>query len=695
MNEKEKSGKMHLCMRYVLLTILGVFASMVMAQDGFYSKLENDTLIVGNKLIERKFLWNNGNLITFSVTDKMNGNCWINTDRKPDLFVSENNAARGATWSVSRIAENSIHTAYLACEVSFSLEGLDIKRIYRVYENSPVIVCDTYLKGTTNNIWQKENQNKGDLKNIESTKDFAQKELNPILDRISLTGKHWRIRTVQFFDVTDRNNNLVAEYNTLSYRKNNYKGNLFVARNEEKGQGLFFLKEAPCSDVQLAYPGSDFISEFGSFSVIGLGVSPDELRKDEWTKTYSSVLGVYDGSDLDQLRALRLYQKNLRKLLADRDEMVMMNTWGDRSQDSKVNEAFCLNEVEKAGKLGISHFQIDDGWQTGKSPNSAVADGSFKNIWNNPDYWKPDKIKYPRGLHPIVKKGKELGVEICLWFNPSIQDNYADWQKDAQAIIDLHTEYGIRTFKIDGLAIPTKESEINLRKLFDKVLEETKDQVIFNLDATAGRRAGYHYFNEYGNIFLENRYTDWQNYYPYWTLRNLWQLSRYVPAEKIQIEFLNKWRNADKYGDDIFSPQKHNFEYLFATTMAGQPLAWFEGSGLPSQASDIINYITPYRKIQHDFHSGVILPIGDEPSGRSWTGFQSISENKGYLLIFRENNLLDMASIDTWLPEGAKIKFYHVMGSGSDFDCVAGKNGAVDVKLSDVNSFALYRYEIL
>ena len=52
-----------------------------------------------------------------------------------------------------------------------------------------------------------------------------------------------------------------------------------------------------------------------------------------------------------------------------------------------------------------------------------------------------------------------------------------------------------------------------------------------------------------------NRYTDWGNYYPYRTLRNLWMLSRYVPAEKMQIEFLNKWRNADKYdAADLLPP---------------------------------------------------------------------------------------------------------------------------------------------
>lgn len=45
------------------------------------------------------------------------------------------------------------------------------------------------------------------------------------------------------------------------------------------------------------------------------------------------------------------------------------------------------------------------------------------------------------------------------------------------------------------------------------------------MDLTNGRRVGYHWFTEYGNIFMENRYTDWGNYYPYKTLRNIWQLS--------------------------------------------------------------------------------------------------------------------------------------------------------------------------
>lgn len=121
----------------------------------------------------------------------------------------------------------------------------------------------------------------------------------------------------------------------------------------------------------------------------------------------------------------------------------------------------------------------------------------------NADYWTPNPTKFPHGLKRIVEKGKKLGIRIGLWFNPSIQNDFADWQKDAQVIIGLYKEYGICCFKIDGLQIPTKTAEQNLRRLFDAVLAQTNHEVIFNLDATAGRRGGYHYMNEYGNIFLE------------------------------------------------------------------------------------------------------------------------------------------------------------------------------------------------
>jgi hypothetical protein len=368
--------------------------------------------------------------------------------------------------------------------------------------------------------------------------------------------------------------------------------------------------------------------------------------------------------------------------------MVMMNTWGDRSQDSKINEKFCMDEIERAAKLGITHFQIDDGWQSGKSPNSKIAKGSFKNIWDNPDYWTPDPAKYPNGLKAVVDFGKSHGVEVCLWFNPSVQDDFADWAKDAEAIIKLYRETGIRTFKIDGLQIPSKKAETNLRRFFDNVLDETGNAVVFNLDVTAGRRGGYNMFQEYGNIFLENRYTDWGNYYPYQTLRNLWSLSRYTPPERIQTEFLNKWRNTDKYNGDRFAPSSYSFETLFAITMPGQPLAWMEATGLPDDAMEISAAVEAYKKIQHDFHSGIILPVGDEPDGTSWTGFESISDNHGYFLFFREDSDEDESSVKVDVK--GRLRLEKILGGGK----ASVKNGLAKVSIPEKNGFVMFRYTV-
>ena len=680
----------------LIIIVSQLFFLLTFSQGTSYSQLKNDTLTIGNQLIERTFLWNNGNLITNNLKDKSSNQCWLNKSHNPDFYISKNiKKTENAAFNSQIINENAIHPGYLEVTVSFTLGSMDVKRIFRIYDNSPAIACDTYLKGFAEGISSEKSVNPADMKNIEFAEDMKTKQASEILDQVNFEGKHWQIKAVEFLDVTDWNNNLVFERNFISYRKNSYRGNLFFARNEENNKGIFFLKEAPCSSVQLSYNGSDFTAEEGHFAITGLGFNVADLGKDTWTRAYSYVLGVYSGSELSQLEALRSYQKNIRKILPARDEMVMMNTWGDRSQDSKINEKFTLLEVERAAELGITHFQIDDGWQIGKSPNSAVAKGSFKNIWDNQNYWRTDPVKYPNGLHPIVKRAKELGVEVCLWFNPSVQNDYADWEKDAHALTDLYNEYGIRTFKIDGLNIPNKKSESNLRNLFDKVLENTNNSAVFNLDATAGRRGGYHMFNEYGNVFLENRYTDWQNYYPYWTLRNLWQLSKYVPAEKLQIEFLNKWRNADKYGNNIFAPKNYSFEYLFAITMAAQPLAWFEGTGLPEEALGIKKMISEYKKVQHDFHQGTILPIGDEPSGKSWTGFQSIKDNKGYFLFFRENNSDKKGLVKTWLKEGLKVKCTPVLGFGKAMTRTIGRNGIIEVELKKINDFVMYKYRIL
>lgn len=687
--------------KFLIIIMLAVSSSLYAGES--YAYLQGDSLfVVGNSLIERTFVWNGGNLQTLRLVDKTCGHTFETASLKADFVFTQkpDKAGSRATLNVTRVPSSSLHGEYLKATVEYTLDGVDIRREFRIYDNVPAIACDNFLRLHAQDVVLQvaggaSETSSADRKNIEAAADMkVEQSAAPALDRLSLAGVHWHARAVEFTDVTDWNNNLVWTRDIIAYRKLGYRGNILFVRDGVSGSGFYFLKEAPCSAVQLNYNRSDFTADFGTFTVTGAGICADDLKPQAWTRAYGSTVGVYGPSELQALTSLRLYQKEIRKPQDGRDNMVMMNTWGDRSQDTKVNEAFCLAELEKAARLGITHFQIDDGWQEGKSPNSAVAKGSFKNIWANPDYWKPSFAKYPNGLTPIVEKAAQLGLQVGLWYNPSVQNDFEDWRKDADAILSLYRQYGVRVFKIDGLTIPTKKAEENLRRLFDTVLRESQDSVLFNLDATASRRGGYNMFNEYGNIFLENRYTDWQNYYPYQTLRNLWQLSRYIPAERLQIEFLNKWRNTEKYAGDPFGPANYSFEYLFATTMAAEPLAWMEASNLPEEAYSIASAVRRYTEIASDLHSGVILPVGEEPSGRSWTGFQSIlSEREGYLIVYREDNTFPSCNLATWLPAGRRVQLIKVLGEGAaKVSAKVDADGSLKLNLPEKNSYALYKY---
>ena len=84
----------------------------------------------------------------------------------------------------------------------------------------------------------------------------------------------------------------------------------------------------------------------------------DELSTKDWTSMYSVAMGISGHSELEKLATLRAYQHKIRKITPERDEMVMMNTWGDRNQDASINEAFVKKEIDACAKLNITHLQI-------------------------------------------------------------------------------------------------------------------------------------------------------------------------------------------------------------------------------------------------------------------------------------------------------------------------------------------------
>jgi alpha-galactosidase len=251
-----------------------------------------------------------------------------------------------------------------------------------------------------------------------------------------------------------------------------------------------------------------------------------------------------------------------------------------------------------------------------------------------------------------------------LWFAPDSSNDFANWEKDAAVLINYYQRLGVRHVKVDGVKAHTKASEINLQKFFSRVRSETKGELSIDLDVTAEVRPGYFGAMQVGPLFLENRYSDWHSWFPHATLRNLWQLAWYVQSQRLRIEFLNPQRNQVKYGDDPLAPMRYPFDYPFATTLVANPLAWFEVSNLPQEtAKPIADLAQVWRKHREELHTGIVLPIGDCPSGASWAGFCSRHDNSAQILIFRERTVKATTQLTLPLPAG-EWKVERLAGNG-------------------------------
>lgn len=657
---------------------------------GCKAELNNNQLVLSNNLIQRTFEWNNGNLKTITLNDIKNNHVWDFVGADIDFSIPGLEMAQNGTIKFEKIQANNILHEHIKAVVTSDFGEIQVKRVFKIYPDCPALACDIYLKGGYNTNWTDYDKNG--------------RVSTPVIERLTPDGIHWLTKSLSFYDRTDDNNNLVHENKQMVFvRQSRMPGNLIFVEPEFGNTSLFILKESPNHVAQLGYPGCDFVSfqtkkHNLELQVVGLNINTNELNKSEWIRCSGFVTGVSQKNELSQLSALKSYQEKIRVKIPERDEMIMMNTWGDRGQDANISEQFCIQEIKTAKKLGITYFQIDDGWQTGRTGNSADKGGSLDEIWNKQDYWKVDAKRFPNGLTPVAKEAKKRKIELGLWFNPSHDNSYGNWKKDAEVLINFYKEFGIKTFKIDGVIIADKLDETNFRSFLDTILLVSNNEIVINLDVTGlAARPGFHSFNEYGNVFLENRYTDWVNYYPHWSLRNLWMLSKYVPAQNLQLEFLNKWRNQSLYKtDDVLSPANIPFDYQFALTMMAQPLAWFEGSKLPNEAFAISKTIEKYGKVMAEIHSGKILPIGNEPSGQSWTGFQSIiSETEGYILVLREFNTNNTNELHTWFPENSHVEFIHILGYGSNFTGTVSEQNNIKFSLPKSWNYALYKYKVV
>lgn len=506
-----------------------------------------------------------------------------------------------------------------------------------------------------------------------------------------------RFTAVHLQDHTDRHgkkDNLVRTVrHSLDAKPFTAAANLAYLESDAGGEGRVLVKLAPLPHARASKIGHDFSWDGKTLTWHGPGVNPVSGQG------YPCAIVTYSGGRAGRIAALQDYYRCLRSYDPGRDGLMLSNTWGDRSRDAKIAEAFLVREVEAGKALGVDVMEVDDGWQKGTTQNSATVTRSKAGVWSgfwrtDPEFWTPHPKRLPNGLAPVAATAKKAGLHLGLWYAPDSENDFANWERDARRILSLHREHGVDYFKLDSITMTSPQAEWSVRRMLDRVIQESGGKIVIDLDVTAGVRPGYLGAVAAGTVFVENRYTDWGNYWPHQTLRNFWSLAEHVDPVRLRMEFLNNTRKTEKYkGKGKLAPVAYPPAYLFASVMFGSPLAWFEVSELPEDyAREVGALVKVWRKHRQAIQSGHIIPIGDEPDGQQWTGFASIARDRrsGYLLALRETNDREEWSVQVPLIGDANASVERLAGEGE----VSLEKGRLSVRTPRPRSFVFIRLEV-
>ena len=498
------------------------------------------------------------------------------------------------------------------------------------------------------------------------------------------------LRSIEFFGRTDYTDHLYEEHDESELMN----GNILVAKGDD--YGVAFLQEAPPSTERRDFETHDFrIVHDGDCTEIyscGWGVSPDEIALKRAGRHFCGdrhVLFAFD--DAEQLpRMIKDYMRVRYPLKLERSGLAVVNPWGSGRFGERIGEQFLLDEIAATAKLKADYYQIDDSWQAGKT----LANLSIQNMHITPEYWKISDKLFGGSFTPLKDAAAKAGVKLGLWLAPSSNAEYGDYAETVSLIEEMYRDYDIDLFKIDAVMTRTKLAEENLERILKTALERTNDNIYFNLDTTNGQRPGYFMFLNYGNIFLENRYVchKWGlGYHPGKTLRSLWQLSKFLCPQYLQIEIPDPAEINEEFYANRLHPADYPVEYWAAIALFANPLLWFAPSICPDDIiKRISEIIAVHKQIWPEIYASRVYPIGGEPCGRAFTGFQACCDGgHGYILAFRESQCT-ASEVQIGLADAVSGEPQLVYALG-DAKCSAkGRNATLS--LESPASFVLWRY---
>jgi len=128
------------------------------------------------------------------------------------------------------------------------------------------------------------------------------------------------------------------------------------------------------------------------------------LKTGETIKTPTMTIGYTSGGFGDMSRKLHAFEVN--HIFPKRGlGRVLYNSWEATYFDVRVDSQKAL--AERAARIGIELFVIDDGW-FGERNNDNAGLGD----------WYVNKEKFPKGLSDLINYVKALGMDFGIWVEP-------------------------------------------------------------------------------------------------------------------------------------------------------------------------------------------------------------------------------------------------------------------------------------
>lgn len=134
---------------------------------------------------------------------------------------------------------------------------------------------------------------------------------------------------------------------------------------------------------------------------------PGEVRLEQGESYQTPWVYFNHGTGLDHIA--RRFHDYLRALphAPSVERPVTLNVWEAVYFDHDT--ARLIDLAERAAALGVERYVLDDGWfGSRRDDHSGLGD------------WVVSRDVWPDGLHPLVNKVKDLGMQFGLWFEPEM-----------------------------------------------------------------------------------------------------------------------------------------------------------------------------------------------------------------------------------------------------------------------------------